>query len=79
MPARVFSREMRRVGQKWSSGWVTACFLVSDRVRWWPLAGETGRARAPEREAIPPASLPDDQLQVPRVISGGQRVLITIL
>ncbi len=33
MPARVFSREMRRVGQKWVSVDVTVCFLISDRVR----------------------------------------------
>ena len=33
MPARVFSREMRRVGQKWVSVDVTACFFISDRVR----------------------------------------------
>ena len=57
VPARVFSREMRRVGQKCASVDVTACFLISDRVKWGPFAGGIGRARAPDNDAMPPASL----------------------
>ena len=33
VPPRVFSRQMRRVGQKWWSVLVTACFFISARVR----------------------------------------------
>ena len=35
----------------------TACFLTSDRVRWWLFAGTIGRTRAPDKDAMPPASL----------------------
>ena len=57
VPARVFSRQMSRVGQAWMSVEVIVCFLMSERVRWWLLLGWIGRANAPEREARPPASL----------------------
>lgn len=56
-PLRVFSREMRRVGQAWMSLLVTVWVFMSARVRWWVLLGVTGMARAPEREARKPASL----------------------
>ena len=57
VPARVFSRQMRRVGQAWMSVEVMVWALMSLRVRWWLLAGVTGMARAEERLARPPASL----------------------
>lgn len=57
VPARVFSRQMRRVGQAWMSELVMVCFLMSERLRWCVLEGVMGMASAPEREARPPASL----------------------
>ena len=57
VPARVFSRQIRRVGQAWMSVLVTVCFRMSASVRWCLFEGWIGIARAPEREARPPASL----------------------
>ncbi len=31
--------------------------MMSERMRWWPLDGVTGMGMAPERLAMPPASL----------------------
>lgn len=33
--------------------------VMSERVRWWVFEGEMGMGMAPEREAMPPASLYD--------------------
>lgn len=38
---------------------VTACFWMSERVRWWAFAGVTGIAIAPDIDDMPPASLFD--------------------
>ena len=37
VPARVFSKLIRRVGQAWMSVDVTAWRRMSGRVRWWVL------------------------------------------
>lgn len=36
---------------------VTAWVRMSERVRWCVFDGVMGRARAPDKEAMPPASL----------------------
>ena len=57
VPPRVFSREMSRVGAKWSSSSRMACFWTSERVMLWSFAGVTGMGIPPLILAIPPASL----------------------
>ena len=57
VPARVFSKPIRRVGQACTSSEMIALDLMSANVRWCPFEGRIGIANAPENEAMPPASL----------------------